>query len=518
MATLATLSRNYPEEESVITDQQVRLLMKLFSENKPLIQAAVRAAMSESTARKYVRSGQMPSEMAAPHTWRTRADPFEEVWPEIDALLRQDKGLEAKTIFTVLGERHPGRFGPGQLRTLQRRVHAWKARSGPEKEVFFEQEHHPGKQAQSDFTDMTEMGITIGGEPFPHLLYHFVLTYSNWEAAKTCPSESFESLTGGLQGALWRLGGVPGEHRTDNLSAATHELHDSHGREFTKRYKKVLDHYNLKGSRNHPGAANQNGNVESGNGHLKDAIDQRLRLRVSRDFDSRAAYESFLQECVDSRNATREVRLAEERPHLQPLPSQALPTYTELFAKVSRYSVIRVGKRRYSVPSRLIGLRLTVHLHADILELFYQGVQVVVLPRLLGDEPARIDYRHIIHSLVRKPRAFRNYVYREWLYPRLEFRLAYDALVAHDDARADFDYVRILHMAAMDDGEQAVTNVLEELRTAGIVPEYETVRERLRGPRTPAGVPDVQIEVPDLSCYDRLLDSYAAELDGEAQA
>jgi hypothetical protein len=217
---------------------------------------------------------------------------------------------------------------------------------------------------------------------------------------------------------------------------------------------------------------------------------------------------------VASRNATREQLLAEEWLHLQPLPAQALPSYTELFAKVSRHSVIGVGKRRYMVPSRLIGCRLTVHLHADVLELYYQGVQVGVLPRLLGDEKALIDYRQIIHSLVRKPGAFRNYAFREGLYPRLEFRRAYDALVAHEDARADFEYVRILHLAAQD-GEQAVESILQGLRTEGVVPQYETVRERVRGPRTPGGVPDVQIEVPDLSCYDRLLGSCAAAADGE---
>lgn len=488
--------------------------MKLLSEDKPLIRAAVRAGMSEPTARKYARSAQMPTELVTPRTWRTRRDPFEDVWPEIDALLKQDGGLEAKTIFMELERRYPGRFAPGQLRTLQRRVHAWKAQSGPNKEVFFQQVHHPGVQAQSDFTDMRDLEITIAGEPFDHLLYHFMLTYSNWESVMTCPSESFESLNAGLQGALWRLGGVPGEHRTDNLSAATHELHDSRGRDFTKRYKKVLDHYNMKGSRNHPGAANQNGNVESGNGHIKSAIDQRLRLRGSRDFASRGAYEAFLQDCVASRNATRGDRLAEERPLLKPLPAQALPTYTELFAKVSRYSVIRVGKRGYSVPSRLIGRRLTVHLHAERLELFYQGVQVMVLPRLLGDALAHIDYRHIIHSLVRKPRAFRNYVFRDWLYPRLEFRLAYDALVAHDDARADFEYVRVLHLAAMD-GEQAVGGILEALRTQRVVPEYETVMKLVRGSRTPTGVPDVQFEPPDPSIYDRLLGSHDTSPDKE---
>jgi hypothetical protein len=488
--------------------------MKLLSEDQPLVQAAVRASMSEPTARKYARSGQMPSEAVVARTWRTRPDPFAEVWPEVLALLERDGGLDAKTIFKYLQERYPGRFPPGQVRTLQRRVQKWRALSGPPKEVYFEQDHQPGLQGQSDFTNMGELGITIAGESFPHLLYHFVLPYSNWEAVKTCPSESFESLTAGLQTALWRLGGVPSVHRTDNLSAATHELPDSRGRDFTKRYRKVLEHYGLKGARIVPGKSNQNGDVESGNGHLKHALDQQLRLRGSRDFESRSAYEAFLQKWVESRNATRAERLAEEQPHLKQLPAEALPSYTELFATVSRYSVIRIGKRRYMVHSRLIGHRLTVHLHTDILELFYQGVKVGELPRLLGDEKVYIDYRLVIHSLLRKPGAFRRYVFREWMYPRLEFRRAYDALVTHDDAHADLEYVRILHLAAQD-GEQVVESALEQLRSSGVVPQYETVREHVRGPRTSAGVPDVQIEVPELSGYDRLLDALTAQSDEE---
>jgi len=488
----------------VVKDQQVRRLMTLLKDGNPLIRAAVRAGMSEPTARKYARSGLMPSAVRTAHTWRTRPDPYGEVWPEVEALLKQDAGLEAKTIWATLNERHGCRFSPGQLRTLQRRVHAWRAKSGPPREVFFPQIHVPGEQAQSDFTDMRELAITIGGEPFAHLLYHFVLTYSNWEAVMICPSESFESLSAGLQGALWRLGGVPVEHRTDNLSAATHELAESQGRDFTVRYRELLGHYGLRGSRNFPGNAHENGDVESGNGHLKHALDQRLRLRGSRAFDTRASYAAFLEECVAARNATRSERFAEERAHLRPLPAQALPAYQELYATVSRSSVIRVRKRHYMVPSRLIRRRLKVRVHADLIELEYRGAQVGVMERLSGAEKERIDYRHIIHSLVRKPGAFRRYAFRESLFPTLEFRRAYDALLTADDARADFEYVRILHLAASD-GEQAVHSVLAELSEGRILPLYETVRERVRGARTPGGVPDLKIPAPDLALYDRLL-------------
>ncbi len=487
--------------------------MGLLSEGNPLVRAAVKAGMSEPTARKYARSGLMPSAVKVPHTWRRRPDPYVEVWPEIEALLEKDGALQAKTIFAALNERYPGRFAAGQLRTLQRRVQTWRAQCGPPQEVFFPQVHRPGEQGQSDFTDMGELAVTIAREPFAHLLYHFVLTYSNWEYAAICPSESFESLSAGLQGALWRLGGVPEEHRTDNLSAATHELPESRGRDFTRRYQQLLDHYGMRGSRNFPGNAPENGDVESSHGHLKTAIDQRLRLRGSRDFPSRAAYAAFIEECVAARNATRTERLTEERAHLRPLPEGALPAYRELYARVSRNSVIRLGARRYMVPSRLIGRRLTARVHADIVELYHQGTQVAVLERLVGAERERIDYRHIIDSLVRKPGAFCRYAYREALYPTIEFRRAYDALVAEDDARADLEYVRILHLAARD-GQGRVEAALAGLRAEGIVPRYEGVRERVRGARTATGVPEVRIPAPDLSGYDRLLGSYTA---GNAQ-
>lgn len=483
--------------------------MTYLKDGNPLVRAAVRAAMSEPTARKYRRSGLMPSAVKAPHTWRTRPDAYAEVWPEVEGWLQQDAGLEAKTIWAALNERHQGLFSPGQLRTLQRRVHAWRAKAGPAREVFFPQIHSPGERAQSDFTDMGELAIRIGGEAFAHLLYHFVLTYSNWEAVMICPSESFEALSAGLQSSLWRLGGVPADHRTDNLSAATHELHESRGRDFTVRYRELLEHYRMSGSRNFPGNAHENGDVESSNGHLKNTLDQRLRLRGSRDFDSRAAYEAFLEESVAARNASCSERLAEERAHLQPLPAQPLPSYRELYATVSRSSVIRVGKRHYMVPSRLIGRQLRVRLHADIVELEYRGAQVAVMERLIGAEKESIDYRHIIHSLVRKPGAFRRYAFREALFPRLEYRRAYDELLSANDAGADLEYVRILHLAASD-GEQRVQSALAALLASDVLPTYEAVRERVRGVRTSMGVPDLVIGAPDLSCYDRLLTSRAS--------
>ena len=376
------------------TDQQVRRLMTMINEGVGLSTAAAKSGMSDPTARKYRRSGMLPSELKTEREWRTRADPFDAVWPEVEVLLAQDAGLEAKTVFEELTRRYPGEFQAGQLRTLQRRFRQWRAQRGSEQEVYFEQRHRPGEQAQSDFTNMNELGVTIGGVAFPHLLYHFVLTYSNWESVKICFSETFEALSAGLQEALWRLGGVPQEHRTDNLSAATHKLgRGSRGRGYTERYQEVLDHYGLRGSKITPRRAHENGDVESSHGGLKNAIDQRLRLRGSREFDSVEAYVAFLDAIVQGRNGPRSVRLGEEREVLSGLPVRALPAYRDEEVTVKRGGIIRVASKPYSLPSRLIGHKVQIRLYADALEVRYAGEVVARPERVRGAGLEGIDYR-----------------------------------------------------------------------------------------------------------------------------
>lgn len=486
------------------TDQQVRLLMSLIKKGVPLSTAAAKAGMSEPTARKYRQRGKVPSEMRVPHTWRTREDPFEEVWPEVEALLEQDAGLQAKTVFAELVRRHPQRFLAGQLRTLQRRFRDWRALRGEDREVYFEQRHRPGEQGQSDFTDMTSLGVTISGVAFAHLLYHFVLTYSNWESVRLCFTETFEALSEGLQSALWRLGGVPQEHRTDNLSAATHELSKSRGRGFTQRYRELLDHYELRASKNTPGRAHENGDVESSHSGLKNAVDQRLRLRGSREFDSVEAYCEFIEEVVTQRNAARQARLAEERAVLGALPVRALPAYRDQEVTVKRWGIIRVAGKPYSLPSRLIGHAVQVRVHANHLEVRYRNELVARPDRVRGEGLDGIDYRHLVHSLVRKPGAFRRYVYREAMFPTLVFRRAYDALAERSEKWADLEYVRILHLAATT-LQCEVEGALEELLAAGELPEYDEVKARVVTSEPPA-CPEVYVALPDLAAYDALLE------------
>ena len=328
----------------------------------------------------------------------------------------------------------------------------WRALNGPDREVYFEQEHPPGREAQMDFTHCGELGVTIGGEPFPHLMFQFVLSHSGWRYAEVAYGETFTALVSGLQGALWELGGVPEVVRTDNLSAATHELKDSKGRAFNERYQAILDHYGLKATRTNPRSSRENGVAEQGHPRLKDSIAQALVLRGSSDFESVERYTRFVRSIVDRRNRLVRggggVRVSAPAERCLPAP---VPEYVGYRATVRKWSTIRVNSRTYSVPSRLICVTVDVRLYPDHIEVYYKGHLVESMERIRGKVEARIDYRHIIGSLVRKPGAFARYRFREQMYPsshlpagvrryaRLEGRASRRGLCAHPAPCRDND-------------------------------------------------------------------------------
>ena len=444
----------------MVTDRQVRKLMKLIKKEQNLGLAAAKAGMDEKTARKYRSLGKLPSELKPDHTWRTREDRFDEVWEEVRSKLEVNPGLEAKTLFDDLQRRYPGRFGDGQLRTLQRRVKAWRALEGPGREVYFPQIHKPGELCQSDFTHMSSLGVTIQGQPFEHLIYHFVLSFSNWETGTICFSESFESLSEGLQNALWELGGVPQAHRTDRLTPAVQKT--DHPDEFTRRYDGLLKHYGLEGRKIQAGQPHENGDVEQSHYRFKKALDQALLLRGSLDFADRAEYAAFLRKLFSQLNAGRQGRLSEELKVLRGLPLRRLETCKRLRVKVGPSSTIRVNHNVYSVHSRLIGERVEVRLYAEHLEVWYAQRRIESIPRLRGESKHRINYRHIIDWLVRKPGAFENYRYREDLFPTHRFRMAFDELKRRGSGRASREYLAILHLAAREN-ETAVDEALRSL-------------------------------------------------------
>jgi transposase len=460
--------------------------------------------MCERTARKYERVAKLPSQLKEPRTHRTRTDPFADDWPWIQAEVTRDPALQANTLFELLCEKNPDRYQEGQVRTLQRRLRFWRATSGPQREVMFPQRHEPGRMAQSDFSSMNDLQITIAGEAFPHLIFHLMLTYSNMEAVKICFSESFEALAEGIEACLWEIGGTPRWHRTDNLSAAVVKP-SSDGHQFTENYQQLLAHYDMEPHANKAGCANQNGDVEQSHHRFKIALDQALRVRGHRDFPNRAAYATFLAALVRKRNRSRHERIAIERPLLRALPDKPLDFHRELKLRVSRFSLINVLGNHYSVPSRLIGSTVTVRLRAESFDVYLGTTNVLTLPRLRGRDRQCINYRHVIWSLLRKPGAFANYCYRDELFPTTTFRRAYDAYTEHIPSKADREYLLLLHLAASQ-SEHDVESALLLLFESQIMPSFDAVKEIVA--TTPiTHVPTITKPQLSLAIYDRLLNT-----------
>jgi transposase len=487
------------------TQKQVRRLMKYA---KTLTQegAAARVGMSLRTARNYIKSG---GKMGEKKDWKwrqTHKDVFEKVFPEIEAMLEADSGLQSQTLMQWLIDQHSEQFHWGHLRTLQRRIQKWRALKGPGQEVMFPQRHIAGKQSQSDWTHCTELGVKIDGQLFPHMLFHFMLPYSRWETAFISHAESFDNLTMGYMRAVAELGAVPEDHRTDNLTAAVKNYGNQHV--FNERWVAFLNHYGVKPSKNNPGLSNENGSVEKSHDLLKNALDQALRLRGSREFASIADYEKFIRRILDQRNKGRKQRLAEEMGVMKDLPEHDWNDPKETCPTVTSFSTISVDKVVYSVPSRLIGHVLKALSYPEVVRVFLGTSLVQEMPRLAPGSK-KINYHHVVPHLMRKPGAFANYQYREELFPSVVFRQAYDALAQKRSERADKEYLSILHLAAMS-GEQDVEAALAMLLEVEQLPLFPAVRELVQGNRA-SEVPSVYIPAPDLCSYDVLLShlSYA---------
>lgn len=486
----------------ITTDAQVERLLKVMNETGEVGISALKSGMSRNTATKYLKADKLPSELKGERTWRTREDPFAEDWGEIEVQLKQEPELEAKTLFDYLQERKAGKYQESQLRTFQRKVKRWRALHGPEREVFFAQAHRPGEAFQTDFTWCNELSVTIGGEPLPHMLCHVVLPYSNWESATLCYSESLLALTKGVQAAVLRLGRIAEYHQTDHSTAATHELEPGE-REFNREYLGVMKHFGMKPRTIGVGKKEQNGDVESLNGGLKRRLEQQLLLRGSRDFASVESYKQFVLGVTEKRNRARSVRLAEELAVMREYRGARLPLYKEEDVKVSSWSTIRVRYNAYSVPSRLIGERVRVRIYEERLEVYLGGALQLRCERELGRFKHRIDYRHIIWSLVRKPGAFERYRYREALFPTTVFLRAYERLKDELSGRkADLEYLRILHLAAST-MESEVACGLELLLEEGDTPSMEKLKVLL--PEFRPDPVEVKLAPLDLGNYDRLL-------------
>lgn len=486
----------------MVTDQQVRRLVLLMKSERTKATAAAKAGMDPKTARKYLKSGKMPSKLKKNHDWKTRRNPFEADWAQIKELLEVNSSLEAKTIFKFLQQQRPDKYQNGQLRTLQRHIKHWRATEGPAKEVFFSQIHRPGELSQSDFTHMADLGITIRRESFKHLLYHFVLTYSNWETGTICFSESFESLSAGYQKAVWQLGGATKRHRTDRMSSAVNK--ECNPEKFTRRYQALLKHYNVEPERTNAGRANENGDVEQRHYRFKNAVAQALMLRGSRDFASRQDYQQFLRKIFGQLNQGRQKRLKEELPLLRRLPRRQLDDHKPLEVTVGPSSTIRVLHNTYSVHSRLIGEKVKVKIYVDYLQLWYGQRRLDNIPRLRGEDKCQINYRHIIDWLVRKPGAFKNYRYKSEMFPSSYFRMAYDYLKSNNPLRADKEYIAILYAAAKE-GESLTESAIRHLFSQEEPLTAARIREIIAKKSKIAPITDIAIDKISLKAYDQLL-------------
>ena len=461
-------------------------------------EAASASIMCAKTARKYLATNTLPSEFKKAYSPRARRHAVYDAWPEIVALLKKSPKLQAKTVLSYLIEKYGSKYKRTHLRSLQRIILTWRRTEGPDKEVIFQQDIKPGQQSQSDFTNMNDISITIAEQAFPHLLFHFMLPYSRWEYVSICHSESSENLNKGYDDAVWTLGGVTTEHRTDNLTAA---VHFSKGqKQITESWRAIMEHYGVQPSFNNAGVSHENGSVEKSHDLIKSAVDQLLLVRGSRNFPTVDEYKGFLSAILEKRNCERQKLIEVELALLRPLPESRFYAPEIIDVTVSRFSTVRLIKSNYSVPSRLIGCRVRAYICHDKVKLFYGSQLIQETPKI---EPGKsiINYRHMINSLVRKPGAFTNYCYKENFFPSPSFRRAYDLLKGRFPVNHNKQYLQILFLA-VSEGEQKVEKVLDEFLSAKIMPEIDRIKKLLSPQKA---IPEVQVMTPLLQQYDSLI-------------
>jgi hypothetical protein len=493
----------------VCTDAQVRRMMREREIGKSQEQAALKANVkSRKTVAKYEQLRKLPSELKGPRGWRTRLDPFEGDWGEVEGMLVANPGLEAKTLFEWLKQQQPGKYEASQLRTLQRRIARWRALH-VEQVASLAQERKAGEVMETDGTWLSELGVTIAGVGFKHLLIHCVLPYSNWEWGYIAQSESVLAVREAIQRTIRKLGSAPAYHQTDNSTAATYQLNGKPSvageeRAYHPLYLALLSHYGMQPRRTHVASPDENGDVEASNGGLKRALRQQLLLRGSRDFASVAAYEAFVYEVMAQRNRGRQAQLQEELAVMKCITQAALVSYRERRLKVSAGSLLLIQTNFYSVPTSLIGQTVTVRQYEWHLEVYYQQQLIQTMPRLLGRSQHHINYRHLVESLLRKPGGFRNYRYQPALFPQLVFRQCWDQFSAwYGERKADLSYLRILRLAAQEmEGEVAIalTLLLEQAQRF----DEEDVAQLVQAKRVPT-LPTLASCPVDLQRYDALL-------------
>lgn len=474
--------------------------------------ASAKAGFSAATGYRIAHEPVLPSQRGA-QRGRRRPDPIADIFEsEIVPILKAAPGLRAVAIYEEMRRRHPD-LDPGIRRTMERRIRDWRAVHGPEQEVIFRQVHEPGRMGLSDFTDMGDLGVVVAGEMLDHRLYHFRLIWSGFEHAHVIlGGESYVALAEGLQNALWALGGAPVEHRSDSLSAAFRNLDADARTDLTTRYDALCEHYGMTPTRNNRGIAHENGGIESAHGHLKASIRDALLLRGSCSFEDLDSYRRFIGEIVALKNRRNATRIDAERATLKALPDRRTRDYEETIVTITSASGFTLRRVFYTVPSRLIGHRVRVRLYDDRLDLFLGGTFLLTLPRMrvpAGVCGRVIDYRHVIHSLRRKPMALMRLTYREHLFPRDAYRLMFDRLIeAMPERDACRLMVELLSMAHDRACEAELADLLAQDIDACRLPDIDALRSRFAP--DPASLPEVVVELAPLSDYNALLMGEAA--------
>jgi len=299
---------------------------------------------------------------------------------------------------------------------------------------------------------------------------------------------------------------VPRLHRTDRMTAAVNNLTEQS--EFQKNYQALLRHYGLEGRKIQTGQPNENGDIEQRHYRVQRALEQALLLRGNRDFASVDEYRSFLGKLFAQLNSGRRIRLAEEMDILRPLPDRHLESAKRVRARVNSGSLIVVERNSYSVNSRLIGEIVEARVYSSHVEIWYGGQKVDQLLRQRGRTNYRIDYRHIIDWLVRKPGAFANYRYRDHLFPSSRFRMAYDLLKEQMPNRCDRRYLEILELATKE-GEARVEDALRLLlvseRGKQTITDKDAFEHFLARCERATAISDVPIPEVSLTSFDQLL-------------
>ena len=495
-----------------INDHQMRLYMK-YRKTSTVAASAARASISMASAYRLEGDTRLPSQRQAIRG-RRRADPLASVFEsEVVPLLESAPGLRSVAIWEELRRRHP-QLPEGIRRTLERRVRAWRAVHGADREVIFRQVHPPGQMGLSDFTEMADLKVRVAGEPLDHRLYHFRLACSGFEHAHVIlGGESYVALAEGLQNALWALGGAPLEHRSDSLSAAFRNLNPEARADLTTKYDALCAHYRMEPTRNNRGIAHENGAIEAPHGHLKLAIRDALLLRGSADFAALRDYRYFIDEITSRKNSRLAKQIAAERLTLQALPCNRTSDYEETYAYVTSSGGFTLRKVFYTVPSRLIGHRLRIRLYDDRLELMLGGTLLMVLvrgrPGANGKHGHVVDYRHVIHSLRRKPMALLNLVYREQLFPREAYRHTFEHLrQVGSDKMACKTVVELLSLAHDRACEAELATGLQSYLDAAKIPDMAALRARFSP--DPAQLPQIRVILGSLTDYDVLADVAAA--------